>query len=239
MPKITHFSCILLLSSRGSLRVFNIGCGCNRFSLIFGIFEPKFTTLNLRLFLIMIFWIVQGFTQGTLSLKVGKEFFTLHRKYPTPSGDSLKVDQFKFYLGDISGNYHLVDLEDTATMRLPFWGEAWAIGMDSAANTSGNLDGAFDPLLGMYWAWNTGYIQLKVVGTFFHEQQWNPFEYHIGGYRAPYLTHQKIQRKHLQHVIELHLDPLFAALPLKKHPKIMLPGAEALRIHQAFAACFE
>lgn len=172
--------------------------------------------------------------QGQLQPQFNNLPFRVSEYYLTPSSDTIFIHQFKFYLGDNSGNYHLVDLEDTATMRLPFSGEKLVVGMDSAANTSGKLDGAFDPLLGMYWAWNTGYIQLKVLGT------WNgkPFEYHMGGYRSPYLTHAVLNSISEQ-LITIKLDQFFAVLPVSTQPKIMLPCKEAKTIFDAFVTGFQ
>ena len=63
---------------------------------------------------------------------------------------------------------------------------SFIIGVDSASNCSGAQSGALDPVNGMFWAWNTGYIFLKLEGkSSFSKQPANIFEYHIGGYKAP------------------------------------------------------
>jgi hypothetical protein len=41
---------------------------------------------------------------------------------------------------------------------------SFTLGLDSSKNVSGDLENAYDPLLGMYWAWNTGYVNLKLAG---------------------------------------------------------------------------
>jgi len=124
-------------------------------------------------------------------------------------------------------------------MRLPFSGEKLVVGMDSAANTSGKLDGAFDPLLGMYWAWNTGYIQLKMVGCLVQNGRQLPFEYHIGGYKSPFETFVPIRIPAGSNKIPLHLERLISALPITTTPNIMLPGAAAQQIFHAFSTAFE
>ena len=58
--------------------------------------------------------------------------------------------------------------------------------MDSIDNCSGAQSGALDPINGMFWSWNTGYIFLKLEGI--AEASNSPlslFEYHIGGYSYP------------------------------------------------------
>ncbi|MBA2613845.1 MAG: hypothetical protein H0U95_17920 [Bacteroidetes bacterium] len=60
------------------------------------------------------------------------------------------------------------------------------LGVDSLHNCSGAQSGALDPVNAMFWAWNTGYIFLKLEG--FAPNSLSPgkfFEYHIGGYKQP------------------------------------------------------
>ena len=183
------------------------------------------------------FFFVLGFSQRELELHVYQQSFNLNSWYKLSKGDSIRINQLKFYLGG-GQQYHLVDAEDTSSFTLPFSGDSLIIGMDSLSNTAGILTGPYDPLLGMYWAWNTGYIQLKVSGEFAIDHAIKTFEYHIGGYRSPYLTCQTIisNSGKVQHV---QLERLFESLPLSQVPRIMLPGAEALAIHKAFVVCFE
>jgi len=63
----------------------------------------------------------------------------------------------------------------------------YAIGTDSLINVSGAYDGDLDPIHGMYWAWNSGYINFKVEG----ERNNESFSYHIGGYANPNPTFRK------------------------------------------------
>ncbi len=58
--------------------------------------------------------------------------------------------------------------------------------MDSARNCSGIQSGALDPVNGMFWTWNTGYIFFKLEGrAAASHSTGNTIEYHIGGYKAP------------------------------------------------------
>lgn len=60
------------------------------------------------------------------------------------------------------------------------------LGVDSLHNCSGAQSGALDPVNGMFWAWNTGYIFLKLEGRSAHSKSpGNVVEYHIGGYKQP------------------------------------------------------
>ena len=135
------------------------------------------------------------------------------QNYITANGDTVSIETFKFYLSNFKlvtedaqqasekNSYHLVDAEDSTSLyfavniirpgmykRLQF-----DIGVDSLANVSGAMSGALDPIHGMYWAWNTGYINAKLVGhsrackTLHHQ-----FDFHIGGYANPYNSLRKV-----------------------------------------------
>ena len=112
---------------------------------------------------------------------------------------------FKYYLGKIAlikkdgsitkaGDYYLVDESDATTKEIRFaglpdgdyTGLEFLIGVDSTDNCSGAQSGALDPANAMFWAWNTGYIFLKLEGNApASKSSGHLLEYHIGGYRAP------------------------------------------------------
>ncbi|PBQ34052.1 hypothetical protein CNR22_20465 [Sphingobacteriaceae bacterium] len=61
---------------------------------------------------------------------------------------------------------------------------SFILGVDSLHNCSGAQSGALDPVNAMFWAWNSGYIFLKLEGS----SPVSPLpahilEYHIGGYK--------------------------------------------------------
>jgi len=58
----------------------------------------------------------------------------------------------------------------------------YTIGVDSAANVSGAQTGALDPTNGMFWTWNTGYIFVKIEGSYKNVSS-GSFAYHIGGFK--------------------------------------------------------
>jgi hypothetical protein len=60
------------------------------------------------------------------------------------------------------------------------------LGVDSLHNCSGIQSGALDPIHGMFWAWNTGYIFFKLEGRSPESKSnGNIIEYHIGGFKEP------------------------------------------------------
>lgn len=64
---------------------------------------------------------------------------------------------------------------------------AFMIGVDSIKNISGAQKNALDPLHGMFWTWNNGYIMQKIEGTSTKSNLVNnKIEYHLGGFKYPY-----------------------------------------------------
>jgi len=60
------------------------------------------------------------------------------------------------------------------------------LGVDSALNDAGVHPGDLDPVHGMYWSWQTGYIHLKLEGELeLPGQVKQSFVYHIGGFTRP------------------------------------------------------
>lgn len=198
------------------------------------------------------------------------------KQYRDAMGDSLYIDLFRFYVGEFSfgksgdfhsdiyhdekHNYKLVDAEDeqswTLTLPVPvfYWDDlVFTSGVDSALNTTGAMSGDLDPVKGMYWAWNTGYIMAKLEGrskscaTLHHA-----FEFHIGGYAAPYNTVRNIALPWPIDVKEgkttvLHINVNVAAwfkekgtpLDLHKINDITTPGKDAMQMADRYMMMFE
>jgi hypothetical protein len=136
---------------------------------------------------------------------IGGEELVLGNSYANVLGDTISVRKFKYYLSNFSvtddaGNttllppqYFLVDEADpsskTITLTVPA-GKVkqvrFLIGVDSIRNVSGVQEGVLDPLKGMFWTWNSGYIMAKLEGTSTASRiAGNAFTYHIGGFRNP------------------------------------------------------
>jgi hypothetical protein len=188
-----------------------------------------------------------------------KKPLELQHVYLTQNNDSISFSTLKIYFSDfrfkdkISGRITSIDtlifydLSDSSTnsffndLNLPnYESVAFTLGLDSSKNVSGELENAYDPLLGMYWAWNTGYINLKIMGestavpTNSHE-----FEFHLGGYRSPFASAQTIQIDLNDQNIYFDLEKLFSeSINLTKNHHIMMPCKDAFLISQGLSACF-
>ena len=189
-----------------------------------------------------------------------KKPLELQHVYLTQNNDSISFSTLKIYFSDfhfkdkISGRITSIDtlifydLADSSTHTLfneisliNFESVGFTLGLDSSKNVSGELENAYDPLLGMYWAWNTGYINLKIMG----ESSTVPtnsqeFEFHLGGYRSPFATAQTIQVDLNDQYIYFDLEKLFSeSINLSKNHHIMLPCKDAFLISQGLSACFK
>lgn len=188
-----------------------------------------------------------------------KKPLELEHVYLNQNNDSISFSTLKIYFSDfrfkdkISGRITSIDtlifydLSDSSThsffndLNLPnYESVAFTLGLDSSKNVSGELENAYDPLLGMYWAWNTGYINLKIMGessavpTNSHE-----FEFHLGGYRSPFASAQTIQIDLNDQYIYFDLEKLFSeSINLTKNHHIMMPCKDAFLISQGLSACF-
>jgi hypothetical protein len=135
---------------------------------------------------------------GTNELVLGNSFVNSR-------GDTIIVQRFKYYLSNFSltddkgkivplpDTYFLIDEADpsskTITLTVPdiaITGIGFLIGVDSIKNVSGIQTGVLDPLKGMFWTWNSGYVMAKIEGRSSSSTiAGRSFTYHIGGFRSP------------------------------------------------------
>ena len=99
--------------------------------------------------------------------------------------DSVEINRFKFYISNLSffnneqlvfeeeASAHLIDLGNFESLsfqidipsNLVYNKIAFTLGIDSLKNHEGVFGGDLDPTLGMYWTWQSGYINFKMEGT--------------------------------------------------------------------------
>jgi hypothetical protein len=123
--------------------------------------------------------------------------------YKNSLGQDFTISKFNYYISNIklvqkngkeyfSKEYFLIKEEDSTSKKIhlknipsgEYTSIEITIGIDSLKNCSGVQSGALDPIHGMFWTWNTGYIFLKLEGTSsFSNLPNNLIEYHIGGFR--------------------------------------------------------
>ncbi len=143
--------------------------------------------------------------------------------YTNQWGEQFTVDVFRYYLSNLvliydsatrmplPETYFLVDQGKTTsrTIRLPhipegkLTGIELLIGVDAARNYSGAQMGALDPVLGMFWTWNSGYIMAKIEGSYKKGNNPNAiYMWHCGGYDLPYSGIRTVKLSFPQTVVD-------------------------------------
>jgi hypothetical protein len=189
-------------------------------------------------------------------------------RYSNRFGEPFLVEQFKYYISALSvidqdgheellmQDPHLIDASDSASLtlhfssgQLPIRTIRWLLGVDSAANTGGVQIGDLDPMRGMFWTWNSGYIYARLEGQ--SDSARAPahrFTWDVGGYKANANAAREIvlaipdgrgDDKSL--VIEADLEKWFDGrqpIRLSQSPTCHEPGALAMRLADNYATMF-
>ncbi len=231
-----------------------------------------------RLFAAVLLITVCGFSgrpaTGTLRITLvplvdGKPLILENRLYHIQNGDSLYVDMLRFYLSTLrlkgkngvvfseKDSYHLIDAGEDGNCLIALENIPigvydtffFNVGTDSLTNVSGAMGGDLDPTRGMYWAWNTGYVNVKIEGrsntcnTLHHA-----FTFHLGGYMPPHQTVRKVELP-LQNLrigenattdlrIAADLGRFFSRLQLAQTNSVMLPSKQAAQLADYFSGIF-
>lgn len=175
--------------------------------------------------------------------------------------EHIVLETLRFYISGIrllnndslvwkeSGSYHLYDLEEAKGIRLPvppsltYNRIRFYIGIDSLTNVSGAMGGDLDPVKGMYWTWQSGYINFKAEGR--SSASTHPkkeFQLHLGGYESPHNALRQITLSTgAQSDIEVYFDlqQFLQAAALSKRSHMMSPGPEAVKLSVMAAQCFK
>jgi hypothetical protein len=209
-----------------------------------------------KLSFLLLFFAQQASGQLHVQFHWGSEAIQLEKVYKLGT-DSIHFDELKMYLSDfhfqkqnrqhhILGT-HLIDMANNQSLTLftdfpikEYEKISFHFGMDSSYHVSESVIGDLDPLKGMYWAWNSGYIQFKCTGNSTRiPMEDQTFEYHLGGYRKPNETMIPMSMEVHGDTLVLDLKPFFEqAVQLKEVQRIMIPGAIAKSYCQFIALNF-
>ena len=188
------------------------------------------------------------------------ELLVLNKSY-FYKDDSIRFENVKFYISDLqffnnnkllhttTKKYHLFDLENPSEL-LAVLNETttyntivFKIGIDSITNVSGAFGDDLDPTNGMYWTWQSGYINFKIEGTTnLCPARNNFFQFHIGGYQQPYNTLQTVELKSLDSnelIINVNIEKLLEQINLNETYEIMSPNQKAYNFAKLLPSVFE
>ncbi len=187
----------------------------------------------------------------------------LEQYYQLHGGDSVMFETFKCYISDITfykagkqvlkekNSYHLLNAENEETMSLFIHMDdsihydevQFNMGIDSATSTSGALGGDLDPAKGMFWTWQSGYINCKIEGrSNLCKTRHNEFQLHLGGYAVPDNSLQEVRLtipEGAEVDIVIPLDKFLSRVDIAKQNAIMSPGQDAVVVARKLASVFE
>ena len=196
-----------------------------------------------------------------IHFKWKSELLELNKNYVS-NKDTLQLSLLKFYISGIEINYaddtvcneknscHLVNIEDVNSMSFGISKNEnktiseviFNIGVDSIASVSGALSGDLDATKGMYWAWQSGFINIKIEGKSNScKTRKNTFQFHIGGYLEPNYAMRKINincNNKNQIDLVMDLSKLFEEINLSETNSIMIPGEKAMQFADLTAKIF-
>lgn len=181
--------------------------------------------------------------------------------YCASINDSITFSRIAFYISNLqyvddrgytladSLTVRLLDTEHPESFSFPLPTNLnikeiqFTLGIDSLTQESGVRGGDLDPMHGMYWTWQSGYIHAKIEGKSpaFPSRK-NEFQYHLGGYRSPWSTLQsiRVQTKNQQEIeIQISLDTFLRAITPAEEPTVMQPGSKAQLLSYHLAQCFQ
>jgi hypothetical protein len=188
--------------------------------------------------------------------------------YTNSFNEIYQVTKLKYYISDIqlvgSGNVasvptiFLVDEEINDSLRFAIPAGSYhklifTLGLDSALNNSGAQDGLLDPLKGMFWTWNSGYVYFKLEGfSSSSTADLQRIEHHIGGYTGVNKAARQIElplpasfivgpKGNLTITVRMDLDRYWKGrsdITIASNALIMAPGPLAVKSADNFEGLF-
>jgi hypothetical protein len=202
------------------------------------------------------------------------EKLTPNVQYLNKSSELYSISAFKIYIGDItlsntitqqkftSSQYHLLNSLDSTSLIITqplnkgtYNQLSFTIGIDSVHSVSGSQTDALDPINGMFWTWNTGYINAKLEGASPSSTAvGKTFTYHIGGFKSGENTQRIVfislppslfinldDGFYNEIVLDVNLEQWFQGnhnVSIAATPTITTPGGLAIKIADNYATLF-
>lgn len=178
---------------------------------------------------------------------------------PLKNGDSVLIETLRFYISTVEllqggkivakdkSTAHLIDAAERKThhffVNLPqnvsYNQIKFNLGIDSLTNVSGAMGDDLDPTKGMYWTWQSGYINFKLEGKNPRcKTRNNEFQLHLGGYAFPYNALQTIVLDIKDNQIIFDIEKLLNLIDYTQKPNIMSPCKEAVEMSKKIAKTF-
>jgi hypothetical protein len=214
------------------------------------------TIKSLKLLFSLLCLAYQSMAQITILPVFGDKPISENTWFVSKNGDSIQFDNIRFYLSNIQFDRadksiivdtvkaHLVDVFEPSTLKIALKSADFSqiktmrfnMGIDSLTNVSGALSGDLDPQKGMYWAWQSGYVNMKIEGRSPQSKnRKNVFQYHIGGYLPPFYAMRRVELPILGtytegSLLKVDFSNFFENIHIASQNSIMMPCKEATQL---------
>jgi len=221
----------------------------------------------MRLNVLIVFMIMSTITTAQNTLTFQPMFGTqqLHlnnTSYTLENSKRVQFNSLRFYITHIEflhnnavvwkelQSYHLLNADSPNTLHiqlqppgaLQYNALRFNVGVDSTTTVAGIMGGDLDPTQGMYWTWQSGYINFKLEGTCTDAPtRNNEFQYHLGGYISPFNTLQTITlpvNSTTNITIAMDIQKFVLGLNIKETYRVMSPNTHAVELSQKLSSIF-
>ncbi len=180
------------------------------------------------------------------------------QRYFTQNNDSVQVDVFRIYVSGfrlykdgkevhaVKDSYYLLDIAKPESFHrvaplpknLQFDEMRFYFGIDDVTNNKGVGDGDLDPANDMYWAWQTGYINMKLEGTYGKNRE--PYQFHLGGFLKPYASFTEVHLAAKSNSLNIGIDlgMFFQHVFLNSVSAVLSPGKSGVELSGTAAQMF-
>lgn len=226
----------------------------------------KLILLNIFFFVSMVCGLSQE--NSVISIKIKSELYNKiilanDSNKITNGSNKIVLSDLKFYLSNFKlynnktlvweeGNsFYLYDINKESSNEIKLFVPdklnynkiVFNLGIDSITNVSGAYGGDLDPTKGMYWTWQSGYINFKCEGKKENESgAVSKFMFHLGGYSLQNNALQKLEfnlPNQKQTELIFSLDKFIESELLATTNKIMLPSPMSVQLSKLAASCFK
>lgn len=191
-----------------------------------------------------------------------RDLIISEQAFKSSEGEEIQISALRFYCSKFrfwqndtlvweeNSSYHLIDCANESSTSLVFEKIpqkaynriTFSLGLDSLTNLSGALGDDLDPSKGMYWTWQSGYINFKMEGKHpLSVTRDKEFQFHLGGYQFPYNSIQNVTLNitpEKSTIIYLDLALILKQIDWMKKSNIMSPCTESVHMMRTIAQTF-
>ena len=178
-----------------------------------------------------------------------------------PNERDCQVVTLRFYLHNVelkhegrlvwasADSHYLFDSSVASRLEIPLSISAstpvdeisFVIGVDSALQVNGAHSAVLDPIQGMYWTWQSGYIHWKLETESLESASDSSLTWHVGGYRAPYnslrVIRYAVNTASTSYLFTVDIRQLISDVWGRVPLSVMSPSVHAMQLADSFQSC--